>query len=76
MMQDIDSGRQTYRGAADRQTDIHRAGQMETERHTQSRSDTDRQMGTHRAGQIEAERETERHTQSRTVRGRQTDGHT
>ena len=42
MMQDIDSGRQTYRGAADRQTGIHRAGQMETERHTQSSTDTDR----------------------------------
>ena len=48
MMQDIDSGRQTYRGAADRQTGIHRAGQIETdtERHTQSRTDRDREAYT------------------------------
>ena len=62
MMQDIDSGRQTYRGAADRQTDIHRGGQMETERHTQSRTDTDRK------------RDREAYTEQ--VRYRQTDGHT
>jgi len=46
MMRDIDSGRQTYRGAADRQTGIHRAGQIATERHTQSRTDRDREAYT------------------------------
>ena len=38
--------------------------ETETDRHTQSRTDTDGQTGTHRAGQIETE--TDRHTQSRT----------